>query len=179
MGSVAVDMKTLTSRQLAVARAIAATLFEADSQHPVPRERLDFVLQELRAYVSRVGLQTRVAFGAAFFVVQHAPFLLLGKIQRFTRLSGDARRRYLEKLEKSRFGLVMVLLKTMLSFMYFEHPDALAGTGYDAQGLLGPAWAAGAASPISRLRVLTNPKNPEPASAPEPDARPAGVAKGA
>lgn len=179
MGSIAIEMKTLSSRQLAVARAIAATLFEADATHPVPRERLDFTLQELRAYVSRVGLQTRLAFGFAFFVLQHAPFLLMGKIRRFTKLSGDARRRYLEKLEKSRLGLVVVLVKTVLSFVYFEHPDALAGTGYDAQGLLGPAWAAGATSPISRLRVLvgetTKTDRPEPSAEP----RPATVAKGA
>ncbi|HWV37914.1 MAG TPA: hypothetical protein VN033_05500 [Vulgatibacter sp.] len=177
MGSIAIDMKTLTSRQLAVARAIAATLFEADALHPVPRERLDLVLQDLRAYVARVGLQTRLALGAAFFVLQHAPFLLIGKIGRFTRLSGEARRRYLERLERSRFGIVMVLVKTLLCFVYFEHPDALAGTGYDAQGLLGPAWALGAASPISRLRVLES--NPSPSEASASEARPTTVAKGA
>lgn len=179
MGSSAVDMKTLSSRQLAVARAIAATLFEADALHPVPRERLDFALQELRAYVSKVGLQTRLALGAAFFVLQHAPFLLIGKIRRFTRLSGEARRKYLEKLERSRFGIVMVLVKTLLSFVYFEHPDALAGTGYDAQGLLGPAYAVGAAPPTSRLRVLESPPNPSPPEEPSSEVRPATVAKGA
>ena len=178
MGSTAIEMKTLSSRQLAVARAIAATLFEADARHPVPRVRLDFVLQELRAYAARVGLQTRLALGAAFFVLQHAPFLLVGKIKRFTRMSGDARRKYLEKLERSRIGIVMVLVKTLLSFMYFEHPDALAGTGYDAQGLLGPAYALGAASPIARMRVLESHPNPNP-PADQPELRPASVAKGA
>jgi len=185
MGSTPIDMKTLSSRQLQIAYAVAATLFEADAASPVPKERLEFAMEELRAFAARVGLQTRLAFKAAFVVMQLAPFLMLGKVQRFTRLSMIARRRCLKKLEASRFGLVVVLLKTILSFVYFEHPEALAETGYDAEGLLGPAWAAGTTSPISKLklRVIENPILPapseqEPVVAPAPVATPGRAAGG-
>ncbi len=181
MGSFAVAMKNLSTRQLAVAHAVAATIFEADSLHPVPPERLDFTMRELRAYVARAGLQTRAAFRAAFIVVQFAPLFLIGRLHRFTSLSAQAKAVYLRKLEAGPLGLVMVLLKTVLSFVYFEHPDALASTGYDAQGLLGPAWAAGSPSPISKLRVIENPAPAQvaPESEPAPELLPGRVAEGA
>lgn len=159
MGSTDIDMKALTSRQLEIARTVAATLFETDASKPLPPERLDFAIEELRDFTARAGIQTRMAFNAAFIVVQLAPLLFLGKLRRFTRLSAIARKRCIQKLESSRLGLVMVLLKTVLSFVYFEHPDALASTGYDAEGLLGPAWAVGGRSPIAKLplRVIDNP----------------------
>ncbi|AKU89722.1 hypothetical protein AKJ08_0109 [Vulgatibacter incomptus] len=149
---------------------MAATLFEADG--PVPRERLDFAIEELRAYVARVGFQTRLAFDAAFFVMQVAPLFVFGKLRRFTSLSTLARRRCIERLEQSRLGLVVVLLKTMLSMVYFEHPDALAGTGYDAEGLIGPAWAQGSTSPLSKLKlqVIETPVSDEPEQLPVPAA---------
>lgn len=132
-------MRTLSVRQQVVARAVMAALFD-DGAEGVPKERLDWALVELRSYVARVGLQTRLAFRAAFWVVQLSPLFLRGKLRRFVRLPVADRVELLLKLERSRLGLVVVLLKTICSMLYFEHPDALARTGYDGQGLLGPAW---------------------------------------
>ena len=131
-------MKTLSPRQLAIVRAVAATLF--DDGGGVPDERIAFTLRGLRAYLERAGLQTRMAFRAALLVVQFAPLLLLGRLHRFVRLAPAERARCLLRLETSRLGLVLVLLKTTLCLHYFEHPEVLARTGYDGQGLIGPAW---------------------------------------
>lgn len=153
MGSTTIDMKTLSSRQLAIARAVAATLFQTGGEQPVPGERLDFAIEELRDFVARVGFQTRLAFGAALFVLQAAPFLMMGKLRRFTRISARARKRCLEKLEASRLGLVIVLLKSVLSFVYFEHPEALASTGFVARELLEELGAQAEEAPISKIRL--------------------------
>lgn len=145
-------MRVLSLRQLRIARALTATLFDDGSGIPV--ERLDYAMTELVGYAARVGRVTRLALAFALWVMQLAPFFLFGIFRRFTGASAEIRLRCLRKLEGSRLGLVVVLLKTVLSMIYFEHPDALASTGYDAQGLLGPAWAQGSTSPVLKLRVV-------------------------
>mgnify|MGYP001306813955 CR=1 FL=1 len=149
-------MRVLSLRQLKIARALTATLFDDGSG--VPAERLDYAMAELVGYASRVGRVTRLALSFALWVMQLAPFLLFGIFRKFTSASAEIRQRCLRKLEGSRLGLVVVLLKTVLSMIYFEHPEALASTGYDAQGLLGPAWAQGSISPVTKLRVLEGEK---------------------
>lgn len=134
-------MKTLSPRRLAVTRAVLCTLVDY-GPGSVPEDRIAFTLRELRAYLDRVGFQTRIAFRAALLVVQLSPLLLLRSWRRFVRLPPAERARCLVGLERSRLGLVVVLLKTTLCLHWFEHPDALARTGYDGQGLLGPAWIA-------------------------------------
>lgn len=145
-------MRVLSFRQLRIARALTATLFDDGSG--VPAERLDYAMTELVGYASRVGRMTKLALSFALWVMQLAPFLLFGIFRRFTGVSAEMRERCLRRLETSRLGLVVVLLKTVLAMIYFEHPDALASTGYDAQGLLGPAWAQGSASPVRKLPVV-------------------------
>lgn len=140
-------MKTLSTRQLALARAISAALFD-DGEAGVPEERLSWVARELKAHFVAMGTQTRLAFRAAFWVVQFLPILWGLKLRRFARLSLADRVRFLSWLETSRFGLILVLLKTVLGTVYFEHPDALARTGYDGLGLLGPTRLLPAVSPV-------------------------------
>lgn len=159
-------MKTLSPRQLAVVRAVAITLFD-DGCGGVSDDRVAFTMRELRAYVERVGFQTRVALRAALLVVQLAPLLLLGRLVRFVKLGPADRALCLVRLEGSRLGLVLVLLKTTLCLHWFEHPEVLARTGYDGQGLIGPAWVV----------------DPEPAAARKlplaPQVREASAAEGA
>jgi len=152
-------MRALSPGQLRIARALAATLFDDGSGGP--SERLDYAMAELARYVARVGKLTRLALAFALWVMQLAPLLFLGIFRTFTDASADIRHRCLSRLEVSRLGLVMVLLKTLLSLVYFEHPDALASTGYDAQGLHGPAWTAEGMP--ARLRVVESAPAPEPA----------------
>lgn len=166
------EMRVLSLRQLRIARALTATLFDDGSGVPV--ERLDYAMTELAGYAARVGRVTRLALSLALWVMQLAPFLFLGVFRKFTGASVEIRQRCLRKLENSRLGLVMVLLKTVLSMIYFEHPEALASTGYDAQGLLGPAWAQGSVSPVTKLRVLE-----DEAEIVLPEALPSGIVGGA
>lgn len=148
-------MRTLSARQLVIFRAVAATIV-AEPGAPVPPDRLDFTVSELRLYAASMGRQTRLAFGLALLVVQLAPLFLIGRLSRFTNLADAGRLRCLERLETSPLGLLLVLLKTMVCFVYYEHPDALASTGYDGVGLLGPAHVEGA-SPLAPLVADENP----------------------
>lgn len=145
-------MKTLNHRQITVARAVAGAFFD-DGSGSLPQERLDFAMRELRRVVSRAGYQTRLAFRFACLAIQFAPFLL-GRLRRFSRLELPARQTLLRKLEPGLLGLVVVLFKNTLSIVYFEHPDALAETGYDGRGMDGPAWASDGESPLAKLPVL-------------------------
>lgn len=131
-------MKTLSARQIILARSIASALFD-DGAAGVPEDRLAHVARELRAHFLRMGHQTRLAFRASLWMVQLSPILWRVRLRRFVGLSLPDRIRFLTWLETSRFGLVLVLLKTVFGTLYFEHPDALAHSSYDGQGLLGPA----------------------------------------
>lgn len=154
-------MKPLSPKQLHIARSMADVLF--DGGEGIPAERLDYAVGELRDYSSRMGWQSRIALGFALWVVSFAPFLLWFQFRRFENLPKDRRLACLIALEQSKLGMLLVVLKTVLSMVYFEHPDALAATGYDGIGLLGPAYVEGsspidgAAAPIgAKLRVLVS-----------------------
>ncbi len=151
-------MKDLSPRQLAVVRRVMETLFDEGSGS-LPEERVAFVFASLRPWFARAGLQTQMAFRGALLVVQFSPLLFLRRLQRFVRLGAAERARCLVGIERSRrLGLLMVLLKTALGLHYFEHPEMLARTGYDGEGLLGPAWARDGGSPLpatgSKLQVV-------------------------
>lgn len=149
-------MTFLSPRRLAVTRAVLCTMVDHGAGS-LTEERVAFTLRELRAYLDRAGLQTRVAFRGALLVVQLSPLLLLRRVRRFVHQSPDARARCLARLERSRLGLVVVLLKTTLCLHWYEHPEVLARTGYDGEGLLAPAFAEGAAPPVARRLPLLLP----------------------
>lgn len=147
----------LRGRRLLVLRAVLCTLFEPGTG-AAAEARIAATLGEVRAYLERAGLQTRVAFRAALIAVQWAPLLLLRRLRRFVRLAPAERARCLVRFERSPFGLALVLLKTVLCLHWFDRPDVLARTGYDGIGLRGPAWAEGAEPPVARrLPVLSEP----------------------
>ncbi len=143
-------MASLSPRSLDVAAAVAEALFDRGARGRVPPERLAFLRAELASYARSIGPQTSLALRAALLVAQLAPLALGPRRARLTSLPPDERGHALEALERSRLGLVVVLLKVTLTMLYFEHPAALAETGYDAQGLRGPAFAPGA-SPLLPL----------------------------
>jgi hypothetical protein len=142
-------MTFLSPRRVAVTRAVLCTIVDHGAGS-LTEERIAFTLRELRAYLDHVGLQTRIAFRAALLVVQLSPWLLLRGLRRFVHQAPTERARCLAGLERSRLGLVVVLLKTTLCLHWYEHPEVLARTGYDGEGLLGPAYAEGAAPPVAR-----------------------------
>lgn len=114
-------------------REIARTLVDAGDG--VPEGRLDFLVEDLRDFVSHFNVITRWVTRFAVIFVQLCPLLIIGRLSRFTKLDPEERLRCLETLENGPFGLSLVALKTFICLIYFEHPDALKETGFDGKAL--------------------------------------------
>jgi hypothetical protein len=122
---------TLKARQRPLVRALAEAMF-AHADGPSP-ERLDAFVAEIDNFVSFASRTLRFGLLLMLEVVRVAPVLLLFRFATFGSLSRDDRVRVLERMERSRLvalTLVFAAWKTILSFVFFEHPEELAAVGY-------------------------------------------------
>jgi hypothetical protein len=124
----------------APARAFAEVMF--DRGGGVPADRLDWTERELDAMLAAAGGRTRLAFGAVMIALELLPALFSGGPSRFSRLAPPARLAYLERIDASGLAILLALPKALLGLTYYEHPDALAETGYDGGCLRGESPAA-------------------------------------
>ena len=100
-----------------------------DLGHGVPEARLTWLLDDLGDFLGRAGAKTRLAFLLTMLVVEWAP-PLFGTLGRMSRLSPEARARYLARLDASPLSVVLVAPKAMIGLCYCEHPEVLAELGY-------------------------------------------------
>ena len=94
--------------------------------------------------------------------IEWLPLFVIGVASRMTRLSLEERIRYLEALERSRFGLfpmLVVAFKVPLCIPAFEDGDELAETGFDR------------ADTAARRRLALAPSDEAPAHATRPPQR--------
>ena len=141
----------LRQSELEVARAVAATLFHRGARGEVPQERLVFFQRELHAYARSLTTLASLALHAALLGAQLSPLIFGIRARRFVRCDRAEQTAALHALETGRLGLAMVLLKVTSTLLYFEHPAALAETGFDGIGRSGPAFADGGRSPLEPL----------------------------
>lgn len=135
----------LSRRSLRVLRAVAEVLFD-DGSGPPAGERLDWLIADVDDFVRATAGTTRLGLRVATWLIQMSPLLLRRSWRRFVKLPGDRRLAVLERLESSRFAplaLLFGVVKIILAMLYFEHPGALAETGYDGHCLTGPHPAPG------------------------------------
>lgn len=133
-------MNTLPDSSLALMREVARSM--VDPGGGVPEARLDWTMAQIREFARASGPRTRLALRFCLFFAQWlAPLLVLGRAARFTSLDAAHRAELLEKMESGRFVLLFVPLKAFICMNYFEHPDALAETGYDGRPLIEAASA--------------------------------------
>lgn len=116
-------------------RALALALF--DRGGGVPADRVEWALDDLASFLAHAGPRTSTLFSVAVALVEWAPAVISGRVSRMSRLSPVERDRYLERLDASRWAILLVLPKALLSLVYYEHPDALRETGYDGTCLVG------------------------------------------
>lgn len=120
----------LPSYARAPTAALARGLFDAGAG--VPEARLDWLLADLGDFLDGTGAKTKGAFLLTLMIIELLlPLVLLGAPRRFSRLSQERRERLLKKMEEGPFALILALPKAMTCLVYYEHPDALAETGYD------------------------------------------------
>lgn len=111
-------------------RALAEALFSTE-QGPPPRERIDWLIDDLSDYLSQSGFRARAAYRACLAGIQTVAPVLAGHAPPFHRLPLEARVEALTRMEESPLGLAVFGAKTMLCLIYFEHPDAAAEIAFD------------------------------------------------
>ncbi len=115
--------------------ALARGLY--DRGQGVPEARAEWAVNDLASFVQHAGRRTAFLLALTTLVVEWCPLLFIGAFSRMSRLSSDGLARYLERFDRSRLSIVLILPKALLSLVYYEHPEAIRETGYDGQCLLG------------------------------------------
>lgn len=105
----------------------------------VPRDRLAWAVAEADDFLAHAGPRTTLFFALAMLAVEWGPVLMSAGLGRMSRLTPERRRAYLERLDRSNLAILLALPKALLSLVYYEHPEALAETGYDGACLVPPA----------------------------------------
>ncbi|HEY3822744.1 MAG TPA: hypothetical protein VGL81_36520 [Polyangiaceae bacterium] len=121
----------LAPRQRDVVRALGAALF-AHAEGPRP-EQLDALADGFERHLAPVSRVQRSLILLAVELVRWLPVLLFIAPRTFEDLSLDARLRLLERMDRSRFTLLLMPLiafKSLLSMYFFEDPSELRAMGY-------------------------------------------------
>ena len=114
----------------AATRAFAEALFMTEDGPP-PTERVDWLLDELDDYLARSGSRAQLVFQSAVTGLLTLAPLAIGKAPPLTRLSLADRVHAIERVEQSAAGLTVLAAKTMLCFLWYEHPDVRRSVGVD------------------------------------------------
>lgn len=121
----------LAPRHVRVVRALGEALFH----HPGgPRpEQLDTLAARFAEHLAAVSGTLRFMLLASLDIVRWLPLILVPAPKPFESLTVDVRGRLLERLERSRVVMLVLLFvahKTLLSMLFFEDPDELRAMGY-------------------------------------------------
>ena len=117
-------------------QAIAETLFSVDGKPPPP-DRIAWLRAEIDDFLARSALTGRMAFSVGSLVVSWVAPLLVGAFRPLARLPLERRIAALEAFERRKIALVLTGLRAIICLLYYEHPDAAAEVGIDAQGPAG------------------------------------------
>lgn len=125
------DRTTLTAKDRIVLRAVAEAMFSEDGE--VPRARLDALVGDVDAYISSASKPLRAGLRFALFVVRLAPVLFFFRLAAIEKLSVKDRVTILSRLERSplaHLSLAFIGWRTVMTFVFYEHPEELATLGY-------------------------------------------------
>jgi len=137
---------TLKGDDRLVVRALAEAMFSPDGE--VSAERLDAFVDEVDAFISPASKTLRFGLRVMLFAIRWSP-LLFFRLRPFDAMTVDERIAHLERLERSKvrqLPLLVVAYKTVLTMLFYEHPDEQRAIGYP-----GPErrrWKRGPALPM-------------------------------
>lgn len=120
----------MTARHRPVVRALAEAMFSPDGE--VPAARLDAFVGEVDAFISPASATLRFGLVAMLVLIRWSP-LLFFKLRAFDELSIDERIHHLERLEKSKWKqlpLLVVAYKTILTMLFYEDETEQRSFGY-------------------------------------------------
>src|SRR4051812_38410015 len=121
---------TLRPRHRPIVRALAEALFSPGGE--ATPERLDAFVDEVDQFISPASKTLR--FGLVFMlgVLRWSP-LLFGKFRLFDDMTVEERLEHLDRLDKSKvkqLPLIVVAYKTVMTMLFYEDEQELAGLGY-------------------------------------------------
>lgn len=122
---------TLGPRQQRIARALAEALFTEDE--PLDGARLDAHVLDVDDHMSRASKTLRWGLARMLDVIGILPVFLMLRLRSFDELSVEDRVHMLEKMDRSSFAplaLMVVAYKTLMTMCWFEAPAMLARVGY-------------------------------------------------
>ena len=119
-------------------RAFAEAFF-ADEGGPPSAAHLGYAVDELGQLLAHAGMRSQLLFGASVLTMAFlVPAVLLGRFQRFSRLSIDERLKALHRSETSPAGLAVFLIRALTSIVFYEHPDGARAIRWDQRCLAAP-----------------------------------------
>jgi hypothetical protein len=123
--------RTFAPRHLRVVETFAEALFH-DPGAPFEPGQLEALAVNCDQFVSPASKTLRFGLRAILDVVRWLPLLVIGKLATFEELSLADRMRMLERMDRARppLPLMLVAYKTILAMLFFEDPKELAATGY-------------------------------------------------
>jgi hypothetical protein len=112
--------------------SVAEALFTTRSGAPPPA-RLAWLCDDLRDFLSHAGRRARMLFLFALWVCTWVAPFVVGLLPPFHARTLEQRTRILAHLEHGPMWQtpIILALKSILSILYFEHPDAAHEIGFD------------------------------------------------
>jgi hypothetical protein len=116
-----------------------AEAFFTDPNDPADRgaaQRFAWLVEDVDDFISQASPSLRWGTRIAAFLVELAPLLFIGRFVRCSSLGLEERERYLAAVEASavpRVAVLVVMFKTLMTILYYEHPEAAPHLGYDGR----------------------------------------------
>ncbi len=110
---------------------MAEALFTDDE--PLDTDRLDRFVDDVDDHVSRTSFTLRFGLSRMLDVIGFLPPFLLFRLASFDDLDLEERVTMLQKMDRSRFAplaLMLVAYKTLMTMCWYEAPERLAALGY-------------------------------------------------
>lgn len=127
--------RTLGPSQRVTARALAEAFFSEEGD--VPPERLDAFVLDLDGFISPASKTLRFGLVVMLLVIRWSP-LFFGRGRTFESLTPGERVAHLERLERSRFSqlpLLVVAYKTVMTMLFYEDEAELRALGYPGESV--------------------------------------------
>ncbi len=121
-----------------VLRALAEAFF-TDPDDPADRgadHRFAWLVDDVDDFISQASPALRWGTRIALLLVDLAPLFFVGRFARCSSLGLEEREHYLATVEAStvpRVAVLVVMFKTLMTILYFEHPEAAPHLGYDGR----------------------------------------------
>lgn len=116
-----------------------AEAFFTDPDDPADRgapQRFAWLVDDVDDFISQASPALRWGTRIAAVLVDVAPIFFIGRFARCSSLPLVDRERYLARVEAStvpRVAVLVVMFKTLMTVLYFEHPEAAPHLGYDGR----------------------------------------------